>query len=174
MTLAYDHAHYTAPILVLGLGNPESGDDGLGPVLVKELAKQYRYIGGFVEFVDGGTQGLALLSSVAGRQAIVVLDAVSAGGRPGTVSVLTGSDVLRYATSHPSSSFEGNVGELLATAAYLGDLPDRCYLVGVEPGSLAGGAGLSEDVRRSLQPALGQAQDVVDRLLVELAEPVTA
>lgn len=166
--------HYTAPILVLGLGNPQSSDDGLGPMLVQELAKQYRYTGGFIEFVNGGTKGLALLNAMAGRQAVVVLDAVSTGTVPGTVSVLEGSDVLRYATSHPASAFEGNAGELLATAAFLGDLPPHCYIVGVQPGSLLDGSTFSDDVQKALKPALNKAQRVVDELLVELSEPVPA
>jgi hydrogenase maturation protease len=174
MAIASPGPHYTAPILVLGLGNPEAGDDGLGPVLVNELSKQYRYTGGFVEFVNGGTRGLGLLNSMAGRLAVVVLDAVASGGRPGTVSVLKGSDVVRYATSHPTSNLEGNAGELLATAAFLGDLPGHCYIVGVEPADRGRGTGLSKEVERSIQPALLKAQDVVDELLVELLEPVYA
>ena len=80
-----------------------------------------------MEFVDGGTQGLNLLRRVAGRQALVVLDAVSADLEPGTVSVLEGSDVVRFATGSTTTAHEGNVGELLATAAFLGDLPSFCY-----------------------------------------------
>lgn len=174
MALASAAAHYTAPILVLGLGNSESSDDGLGPLLVQELAKQYRYTGGFIEFVNGGTQGLDLLNAMAGRQAVVVLDAVSTGLLPGTVCVLEGVDVLRYATSHPTSTFEGNAGELLATAAFLGDLPAYCYIVGVQPGSVASGSTLSKDVQKALKPALTKAQSVVDELLVELSEPLQA
>lgn len=174
MAIASPVAHYTAPILVLGLGNPEAGDDGLGPVLVNELSKQYRYTGGFIEFVNGGTRGLGLLNSMAGRQAVVVLDAVASGGRPGTVSVLKGSDVVRYATSHPTSTLEGNAGELLATAAFLGDLPDHCYIVGVEPANRCEGSGLSKEIEQSIQPALLKAQDVVDELLLELSEPIYA
>ena len=68
---------YTAPILVLALGDVRLGDDGVGPVLLTDLAKRYRYAGGFIEFFDGGTQGLELLSRIAGRQALVVLDAVA-------------------------------------------------------------------------------------------------
>jgi hypothetical protein len=68
---------------------------------------------------------------------------------------------------------EGNAGELLATAAFLGDLPDHCCVIGVQPGRLDGGVG-SEDVRKSLPMALAQAQRVVDRMLLELAEPVRA
>ena len=174
MAVASPGAHYTAPILVLGLGNSEAGDDGFGPVLVDELAKQYRCTGGFIEFVNGGTRGLSLLNSLVGRQAVVVLDAVTSGGRPGTVSILKGSEVLRYATSHPASNLEGNAGELLATAAFLGDLPGHCYIVGVEPKDLASGSGLSSTLQRSIEPALLKAQDLVDELLVELSEPVHA
>jgi len=174
MANASPEVHYTAPILVLGLGNPLAGDDGLGPVLVNELSKQYRYTGGFIEFVNGGTLGLGLLNAMAGRQAVVVLDAVASGARPGTISVMKGSDVLRYATTHPTSTLEGNVGELLATAAFLGDLPDHCYIVGVEPADRRQGSGLSKEVECSVQPALLKAQDVVDELLVELSEPVHA
>lgn len=165
---------YTAPILVLALGDVRLGDDGVGPVLLTDLAERYRYAGGFIEFVDGGTHGLELLSRIAGRQALVVLDAVASGRQPGTVSVLEGSDVLRYATGRSTTAHEGNAGEVLATAAFLGDLPYCCYVIGIEPRKQSTGAGLSEDVQRSLQNALTRAQNVVDRLLVELAEPANA
>jgi len=127
---------YTAPILVLGLGDTPAGDDGLGPVLLDELAKQYRYAGGFVEFVNGGTKGLDLLGQIAGRQAIVVLDALATGSKPGTVSVLEGSEVLRYATGDSVAVHPGDAHELLATAAFLGDLPEHFYVVGMQPGDL--------------------------------------
>lgn len=174
MTLASAAFHYTPPILVLGLGNVQCGDDGFGPALLKELATRYRYAGGFVEFVDGGTKGLGLLRSLAGRQALVVLDAVSSGKQPGTVSVLSGTDVLRFAHGRSASVYEGNAGELLATAAFLGDLPDHCYIVGVQPANLDARTGFSSDVENAIQSALTSAQDVVDGLLVELAESVHA
>jgi len=31
---------YNAAIVVLGLGNTQLGDDGLGPIMVKELAER--------------------------------------------------------------------------------------------------------------------------------------
>jgi hydrogenase maturation protease len=165
---------YTAPILVLGLGSTPSGDDGLGPILLDELARQYRYAGGFVEFVNGGTKGLDLLGHIVGRQAIVVLDALTTGAKPGTVSVLEGAEVLRYATGSSASVHPGDAHELLATAAFLGDLPEHFYVVGVQPGDLHQGAALSTQVQRSLQRAVAQAQKIIDGWLVELAEPVQA
>jgi hydrogenase maturation protease len=162
---------YNAPILVLGLGNTQLGDDGLGPIMVKELAERCPYAAGLA---DGGTEGLDLLGSIRGRQALVVVDALASGGKPGTVSVLEGADVLRFAAGRATTVQEGNAGELLATAAFLGDLPDHCSVIGVQPGRLDGGVGLSEEVWRSLPIALAQAQRVVDRMLIELAEPSCA
>jgi hydrogenase maturation protease len=165
---------YTAPILVLGLGSTPSGDDGLGAILLDELAKQYRYAGGYVEFLDGGTKGLDLLDRVVGRQAIVVLDALSTGSKPGTISVLEGAEVLRYATGDSACLHPGDAHELIATAAFLGDLPDHFYVVGMQPGDLHEGARLSTQVQKSIHQAVVQAQKIIDGWLVELAEPVQA
>lgn len=165
--------HYPAPVLVLGLGNILLHDDGLGPNLLQELAKKYEHQAS-VEFVDGGTQGLALLGRLEGRQALVILDAVATGHEPGSVLVLEGQDVLRFATTRATTAHEGNAGELLATAAFLAELPDKCYIIGVEPKELDTGLGLSRDVHRSLKVALRKAQTVLDGLLEEIGQPVGA
>jgi len=165
---------YTAPLLVLGLGSRPSGDDGLGSILLDELAKQYRYAGGFVEFVAGGTKGLALLERIEGRRAIVVLDALSTGTSPGTVSVMEGAEVLRYATGDSASVHPGDAHELLATAAFLGDLPEHFYVVGVQPGNVHEGEDLSKPVQKSLEKAVAKAQKIIDSWLVELSESVQA
>jgi hydrogenase maturation protease len=159
---------------VLGLGNPNSGDAGLGSILLDELARRYQYAGGFIEFFDGGTDGLELIDRFPGRQAIVVLDALAGDGAAGTVSVLEGSDVLRFATGSSAISHQGDAHELLATAAFLGDLPDNFYVVGVRAEELSGGAPVSAVVRKGIQAAAQKAQEIIDHWLVELAEPVQA
>jgi len=58
-----------APVLALGLGNLLLGDDGIGLRLVEKLAEENGF-GDAVEFVDGGTQGLALLGCLADREAV--------------------------------------------------------------------------------------------------------
>jgi hydrogenase maturation protease len=165
---------YTAPILVLGLGKPESGDAGLGSVLLEEIEQRYRYAGGFIEFVDGGTQGVELLNCFPGRQAILVLDEVGNGGAPGTVSVMEGTEVLRYATGGSPICHQGDAHELLATAAFLGDLPENFYIVGVKGSGLSDGPVLSPSVRVGLKAATEKAQEIIDQWLVALAEPVQA
>lgn len=163
-----------APILVLGLGNIQLHDDGFGPNVVEDLAHEYNSANPMVEFLDGGTKGLALLDRIADRKALIILDAVSTGHQPGSVCVLEGQDVLRFATSRPTTAREGNAGELLATAAFLGELPEKCYIIGVEPKSLNTGVGLSRDVHRSRKAALKTAREILDGLLAEAGAPVGA
>ncbi len=147
-----------APVLVLGIGNPLLGDDGAGLALLAGLAGVPEPM---VEYVDGGTQGLALLGYLAGRRAVVILDAVMNGAPPGSVHVLRGEEALRLATARSSTAHESNAGELLAAAALLGQLPEEVVVVGIEPERLQTGIGFSDAVLEGLGEAAAQAREVV-------------
>jgi hydrogenase maturation protease len=153
-----------APILVLGLGNMLLSDDGVGPALVGQFADSVENWNGRVEFLDGGTQGLALLGQLSGRQALIIVDAMKTGAPPGTIHRLTLADLREICPRRGHSGHEGNAGELLAAAQLIDQLPDRLYLVGVEPERIDTGVGLSEPVRRALPEASSQ----VNCLLTEI------
>lgn len=160
------------PILVLGLGNVLLEDDGAGPALLGLLAGRHG-TDSRVEFVDGGTQGLALLGYLSNRQAVLILDAVALGDKPGSVHVREDAQVLDLGSSRSRTAHEGNAGELLRVAALLGDLPDHVVLVGVEPKHIRTGLGLSQDVQASLPVALREAhawlQKIVGRVTLAQA-----
>ena len=61
-----------APVLVLGLGNLILTDDGAGLRLLQSVETGAVW-GDQVEFIDGGTQGLALLGYLTRRRLAVVL-----------------------------------------------------------------------------------------------------
>jgi hydrogenase maturation protease len=153
-----------ADVLVLGVGNSLLGDDGVGVHMVGQLSCDGLGPEQDVELLEGGTQGLALLGSLAGRTALILLDAVSLGDAPGSVHVRRNEDVLALGY-RSSTAHEGNAGELLAAARLLGDLPPNLFLVGVEPASLEGGIGLSEPVRQALPIALAAARRLVEEAL---------
>ena len=149
-----------APILVLGIGNTLLGDDGAGVDLVGRLARWSRNWHGAVEYLAGGIQGAALIAAVAGRYALVILDAIALGAAPGTVHLLQGADVLAL-SQHSTSALQANAGELLAAALLLGKLPERIFMVGIEPACLTSGHGLSQPVRRAIPAALGVARNAI-------------
>ncbi len=178
------------PILVLGLGNLLLGDDGVGPTLVERLAQEYedkeassaeglaaymlKASTSQIEFIDGGTQGLALLGQLAHRQALVILDALDTGQPPGTVSVLEGRQVMSMSCERSTSAHESNATELLAVAALLGDLPETFYLIGIQPAAVKTSLGLSAEVQRSLEDAAQKARDLIDPLLMGFTQALSA
>lgn len=149
-------------VLVLGLGNLLLRDDGIGIELLQRLESETPH-DSRVEYIDGGTQGLALGAFLAGRRGVLILDAVQLGSEPGTVYHLT--DPQRYRPPQGTTAHAANAGDLLATAELLGDLPDRCELIGIEPAQLSTGLGLSPVVSESFTEALAAARLALESLV---------
>lgn len=145
------------PLLVLGLGNPLLADDGAGLAVLALLEKGPNATG--AEFLDGGTQGLALLPHIAGRRGLLVLDALKLGSPAGTVHVLDG---WNHAVTHASTAHESNVAELLAASAMLGEMPEQVKILGIEPARIVTGFGLSPEVSRALTQAVETARAVLE------------
>lgn len=132
--------HARPPFLVLGLGNELFTDEGVGVAAARRLARLD--LPG-VEVLDGGTLGLALLPELAGREGLLLLDALLLpGGRPGEVAVLTG-DELPGAHVLLTSAHQLGVVEALAAAELAGRAPGRVAAVGMVPSSLETGYGLT-------------------------------
>ena len=148
-----------APILVLAVGNLLLQDDAAGLKMLEQLSS--RNFGDEVEFVDGGTQGLALLGQLTGREILVVLDAVALGDNPGTIHVLRGADLDELRARRSSTSHESNVLELLAYAKLLGYEPREVVVVGIEPESIRTGITLSRTVQAALPAALACASAAI-------------
>jgi hydrogenase maturation protease len=154
--------------LLLALGNPLMADDGAGQELLARLASQSTEWGANVEFVDGGTQGLALLGQFEDRKAVVFLDAIRLGDKPGSVYVLHGDELLQMGRKRATTAHEGSAPEILRALELLGDSPAEVALVGIEPERIETSIGLSEAVTASLPLAAGFARMRVNRILSAL------
>ena len=153
------------PLLVLAVGNQLLSDDGVGMVLLDELARDGW--DGRVEFVDGGTQGLALLGRLGGRRSLLILDAIALGAEPGTVHVLNSPDLSKLNLARSTTAHESSAVELLRFAALLGELPAHVVLAGIEPDTLTTGIGLSARVAAAIPAAAEKARTIVSKLLLE-------
>jgi len=149
-------------VLVLGLGNRLLGDDAVGLELAAAI-RRLRAGEERIEVVDGGTQGLALLGRLEGREALLVLDAFAGGERAGTVHRV--DDPLAAARERSFGAHGSTAGELLAAARLTGVLPEEVTLVGIEPGVVETHIGLSREVREALPLALEVAFAALERML---------
>jgi hydrogenase maturation protease len=144
--------------LVIGLGHPLRGDDGVGAAVVAELCR--RSIPGFEALVFDG-DGAALVDRWDGAERVIVVDATRSNTPPGTVERLDAASFPLPRTNPGGSSHGFGLAEAFELARTLGRLPPRLIIYGVAGGSFGMGEGLS--------PAVAAAvPEVVERILKEL------
>lgn len=138
-----------ARTLIAGVGNVLLGDEGAGVHAVRALQAEGAPDG--ADAVDAGTALDALLPELHRYETLILLDAMRAGGEPGTlyrVEIRSPGDLAAAET--PLSLHEFGVAEALAQARALGLLPPRIVLLGVEPARIEPGMELSPEVARRL------------------------
>ena len=145
--------------LLLGVGNPDRGDDGVGT----EVAARVARLG--IPGVEVATEAepLALLEHLrrTGLDQVVVVDATVPGPEPGRVRVLPVGAARLVRRTGPAGTHALGVADAVELARALDLLPARLALVGVEAGSSGVGEGLSGPV----QARLGDVVRTVTELL---------
>ena len=145
--------------LVVGLGHPDRGDDGVGKAVAEAVAS--RLPEGSAVSVLEHEDPLGLLDLWEGHDHVVVVDAVVTGEPAGTVHrVDVGATALPLpAGTHRREGRAGTHGLGLAGVAELGRalhrLPARVVVVGVEAARLDVGTGLSAPVAAAVEAAAG-------------------
>jgi hydrogenase maturation protease len=146
--------------LVIGLGNPLMGDDGLGLVALARLQATYD-VPPEVELVDGGTWGMNLLPLIEDADELILIDAIDAGVEPGTAVRLDRTRLPRY-LAMKISPHQVDLRDVLGLAELRGTLPANTVALGLQPESLELRNALSERLR-------GRVDDLVTMVTRELA-----
>lgn len=139
-----DNAH----TLVLGLGNPLRGDDGVGPAVIAALHSQGAPAG--VTLLDGGTAGLEMLLLWEGYARVIVVDSAEIHSPPGRWQRVDLSQTRLSRHPLTGTLHTAGLAEALALAEALDRQPPELILFGVQPHSLAWEAGLSLPVTAAL------------------------
>ncbi len=142
------------PTLILGLGNPLRGDDGVG-VRVAALLNE-RTLPDEVEVIDGGTQGLGLINLFEGRQRLIIVDAADMNEPPGTFRRFTLAEARLLGSDQHLSVHAPGLRDVLLLAQALEMLPPEVTILGVQPAQVEWDTGLSRQVQAAL-PALVEA-----------------
>ncbi len=150
------------PILVIGVGNVLLRDEGVGVRVARELHRLatigHVSVPPATRVVDGGTLGLDLLPLLEDARALLMIDAVDLGQLPGAVTAMKGEALHGALVGHVSPHQVG-VGDLLAAARLMGTLPEAIALVGIQPGEIAIGLELTDDVEAAVPVAVQAAVD---------------
>lgn len=146
-------------VLVVGIGNPDRGDDGFGPTVARRLLGR---VTSAVRVLERSGDALALIEDWNGIPTVIVIDAVAAISQPSRIHRLDVSSSPLQIGLAPCSSHAFGVAETVELARNLGRLP-RCLIAYlVEGEQFATGAPLS--------PAVAEVIEAVEeRIVAELS-----
>ena len=151
-----------ASTLVLGVGNTLLTDDGAGVHAAMQLAQQAADQPE-VRVLDAGTLGFALLAEVQRCNALIVFDATSSSGIPGTVTVRESTDMDAFVRRRGRSVHEVGLADLLDMARLTDSLPRRRALIGIEAKTIDWGMACTSPVHAALPRAVTEALEVLER-----------
>ena len=151
-----------AKTLVVGLGNPILGDDGVGWRVADEIARQL--LESSVEIDKLALGGLSLMERLVGYDRVIIVDAIQTqGGRIGDVYWLDLRDLPDRAAGHTTAVHDTSLQTALQLGRQMGaSLPDDVQIVGIEADRVYE---FSEELTPAVATAVPQAVQVVLNLL---------
>jgi hydrogenase maturation protease len=148
-------------LIVLGIGNTLLADDGVG-VHVLQALRCRMGASNDIEFLDGGTLGLALAPIIVRCRGLIVLDAARFDATPGTTEVFCGEDMDRFLAGHRKrSAHAAGLADLMDTLQLENAVPRRRALIAVQPDRIDWGEELSPPVAAAVGAACRLAEMLI-------------
>ena len=148
-------------VTIGGSGSVLLGDVGVGPFVAGLLETGYEFDDG-VTVADLGTPGLDLVAHLSGIDALILIDSVSNGATPGSITLYRKADILLHGPApvrmDPHSPA---LSESLLIAELADEGPEEILLIGITGKRYEIGAELSAPARKA-------AFEAVDAVLAEL------
>lgn len=154
------------PALVVGLGNPILGDDGVGWRVAEEVLFRLEGmdapLGVVVERLSVG--GLGLMERMIGYDQAIIIDAITSGeGTPGDISLIPLRALPDHSAGHTTSAHDTSLQNALKVAQEMGfNVPEEVWIVAIEARRTDE---FSELLTTQVEAAIPQAADLVLELL---------
>jgi hydrogenase maturation protease len=153
-------------MVVVGMGNVLTGDDALGPTVVRMLDALWT-LPPYVETVDAGTPGMDLAGLLAEVDAAIVVDTVTGDEPPGTIKRYDREQLLSRPLQPRTNPHAPGLAETLFSLDLMEAGPGAVVLIGVIPKAVEVGTPLSCRVEAALPAAVA----AVVRELASLGAP---
>jgi hydrogenase maturation protease len=147
-------------ILVAGIGNILLQDDWLGPQAIARLQAEYE-MPPDVELLDIGTPTLDFVDYLAGREVVILLDALSCGGEAGEVVVFQQSQLREHLPGMRLSAHQPCLSETLFAAENAGIEFKELLLIGVVGCKFEVSTELGPEVSRAMPSALSLVCEIL-------------
>ncbi|MCL4273971.1 MAG: hydrogenase maturation protease [Anaerolineales bacterium] len=152
--------------IVVGLGNPILGDDGVGWKVIEEVKKQLTPdVPVDIQCLSLG--GLGLMEHLIGYDRAILVDAFASNDQSGSILVLKLSDLPNYSAFHTASSHDTSLQNALELGRSMGaKLPDEVSIIGIVTRRVY-------DFSETLSPPVADAVPFAARVVIDLLKQVT-
>jgi hydrogenase maturation protease len=156
-------------ILVIGLGNPILGDDGVGWVVAHEVETCLAESGSSVEVDCLALGGLSLMERLVGYRQVILIDSLNTGLRPqGSVVTFTLEDLVDLTHGHASAAHDASLKTALDVGRKLDVvLPTdkSVYIVAIEAAHIY-------DFKEELSPSIAAAVPSAVQQVIDVIEEI--
>ncbi len=135
-------------LLIIGVGNPDRGDDGAGHAVIKALRAR---IGAHTDkdtptLIEQSGESTLLIEAMQGLSNVVIVDAADFGAKPGSHRRFDAGKAALPSDLTNMSSHGFGVPQAIELARALGTLPERCTVYAIQAASFEAGDLLSTAV----------------------------
>ena len=156
-------------ILIIGLGNPILGDDGVGWVVAHKVEALLSEWGGSVEVDYLALGGLSLMERLIGYEKVILIDSLTTGKhRQGEVITFTLEELVDLTSGHTTAAHDTSLKTALATGRQLGAIlpADKdVHVVAIEAQNVY-------DFKKSLSPVIAAAVPVATQQVCDLLREI--
>jgi len=152
-------------VTIVGMGNPEMGDDGIGVHLAEMLSEQVRR-GDWqapAEIVCADRDPLLAGALLAEGKRVLLIDAVDMKREPGAWRLFTDTDLLPCREPASGSTHTLPLARVIELARGLG-CADRLRILGIQVGDVRPGRFLSPPVRRCVPDVMTKIREEAEAL----------
>jgi hydrogenase maturation protease len=149
--------------LVIGLGNPILGDDGVGWKVAEEVRKLLTVDSGVdVECLSLG--GISLMEHLIGYSRVILVDSFALDEPLGSILMLKLDDLPNYSAYHTTSPHDTSLQTAIELGRTMGaQLPDEVMVVGVATKRV-------HEFGESLSPPVAEAVPLAAKFVMELLD----
>lgn len=154
-------------ILVIGIGNEYRSDDAAGLVIARQLRE--RTLEGTVIIEQGGDGG-SLIEKWQDADAVILIDAVASGNKPGTIFRFDARAERIPAKFFNYSTHAFSIAETIELAKAMQQLPPQLVVYGIEGENFAPGMKISKNI----EPVIEEVANRIDAEICSIIHPHTA
>ena len=158
--------HARCPLTIVGCGNLNRCDDGVGIVVARRLAHYVRARNRpDIRVFDAGTDGMAVMFQARGTQRLVIVDASRTGAEPGAIFKVPGGELAQdYRPAYNLHDFRWDHALYAGHRIYGAEFPSDVVVYLIEAARLDLGCELSEGVLRAASRVAAELESLIDQV----------